>query len=63
MQPIIVGPGLAWTVPVVGSILAAIETWLLGKLTDIVFAKCDGIVGVEMRAMIGLTSSLDQWRP
>jgi hypothetical protein len=40
-------------VPVVGSILAAIETWLLGKLTDIVFANCDGIVAVEMRAMMG----------
>jgi hypothetical protein len=40
-------------VPVIGSILAAIETWLLGKLTDIVFANCDGIVAVEMRAMMG----------
>jgi hypothetical protein len=40
-------------VPVVGSVLAAIESWLLGKLTDVIFADCDGLVAVEMRAMIG----------
>jgi hypothetical protein len=40
-------------VPVVGSILGAIESWLLGKLTDVIFAKCDGIVAAEMRAMMG----------
>ena len=41
------------SVPVIGSILSAAEGWLLGKLTDIVFARCDGIVAVEMRAMMG----------
>src|SRR5579885_2855667 len=40
-------------IPVVGSVLGAIENWLLGKLTDIVFANCDGLVAVEMRAMMG----------
>lgn len=41
------------TIPVVGSILGAIENWLLGQLTSIVFANCDGLVAVEMRAMMG----------
>ena len=41
------------TIPVVGSVLGAIESWLLGQLTDIVFQECDGLVAVEMRAMMG----------
>jgi hypothetical protein len=41
------------SVPVVGSILGLIETWLLGKLTDIAFQNCDGVVAVELRAMMG----------
>ena len=40
-------------IPVVGSIVSAIEGWLLSQLTSIVFANCDGIVAVEMRAMMG----------
>ncbi len=41
------------SIPVLGSILSAIETWLLGKLTEIVFANCDGLVAVELRALMG----------
>jgi hypothetical protein len=40
-------------IPVVGPILSFIEPWLMSKLTDIAFANCDGIVAVELRAMIG----------
>jgi hypothetical protein len=41
------------TFPVVGSILGAVENWLLGQLTNIIFQICDGVVAVEMRAMMG----------
>jgi hypothetical protein len=41
------------SVPVVGSILSIIETWLMGKLTDAIFESCDGVVAVELRAMMG----------
>jgi hypothetical protein len=41
------------SVPVVGSILGKIESWLLGKLTAAVFKSCDGVVAVELRAMMG----------
>jgi len=44
---------LSLSLPVVGSILAAIEKWLLGRLIDALFADCDGIVAVELRAMMG----------
>ncbi|MBI1218691.1 MAG: hypothetical protein GC186_09115 [Rhodobacteraceae bacterium] len=44
---------LSVSIPVLGSVLGAIEGWLLGKLNDIIFAKCDGLVAVEMRAMMG----------
>lgn len=44
---------IAVTIPVLGSVLGAIESWLLDELTGLVFAKCDGIVAVELRAMIG----------
>jgi hypothetical protein len=40
-------------VPVVGSILTQVESWLLGKLTKAAFEKCDGVVAVELRAMMG----------
>jgi hypothetical protein len=41
------------SVPVVGSILGKIESWLLDKLTDAAFESCDGVVAVELRAMMG----------
>jgi hypothetical protein len=44
---------LTISIPVVGSIVGKIESWLLGKLTDAIFESCDGIVAVEMRAMLG----------
>lgn len=44
---------IAISVPVVGSILGLVEKWLLDKLTDTAFQNCDGIVAVELRAMIG----------
>jgi hypothetical protein len=44
---------IAISVPVVGSVLGLIENWLLGKLTDIAFQNCDGVVAVELRAMMG----------
>jgi hypothetical protein len=44
---------IAISVPVVGSILSAVESWLMGKLTDAVFQSCDGVVAVELRAMLG----------
>ncbi len=40
-------------VPVIGSALSILESWLMDKLTEAVFASCDGIVAVEMRAMMG----------
>jgi hypothetical protein len=39
--------------PVVGSILRKIESWLMNKLIDSLFEKCDGLVAVELRAMMG----------
>lgn len=44
---------LSLSIPVLGSILGAVESWLLDKLNDIIFVKCDGLVAVEMRAMMG----------
>lgn len=44
---------ISLSVPVVGSIVGQIESWLLGKLTDAVFESCDGVVAVELRAMLG----------
>ena len=44
---------IAISVPVVGSILGVVESWLMGKLTDAVFQSCDGVVAVELRAMLG----------
>jgi hypothetical protein len=41
------------SVPVFGSILKQIESWLLDKLTEAAFEKCDGVVAVELRAMMG----------
>lgn len=43
----------AISVPVVGSILALAEKWVLGKLSAAIFKSCDGVVAVEMRAMMG----------
>lgn len=44
---------LSLSIPVLGPILALIETWLLSKLTEAIFESCDGLVAVEMRAMMG----------
>ncbi len=44
---------LSISVPVVGSILGEIESWLMDKLTAAVFESCDGVVAVELRAMMG----------
>jgi hypothetical protein len=44
---------ISLSLPVVGSILGMIESWVLGKLTDAVFESCDGVVAVELRAMMG----------
>lgn len=41
------------SVPVVGSILGVIESWLMDKLTEAAFKSCDGVVAVELRAMMG----------
>ena len=41
------------SVPVVGSILSIVESWLLDKLSEAVFESCDGVVAVELRAMMG----------
>ena len=40
-------------VPVIGPILAILGGWLIGKLTDIAFARCDGLVAVEMIVVQG----------
>jgi len=44
---------LAIEIPVVGPILAFVENWLMDKLKSAVFESCDGVVAVEMRAMMG----------
>jgi hypothetical protein len=44
---------LTIAIPVLGSALAAIEGWLLSKLTGVVLANCDGLVAVELRALMG----------
>jgi hypothetical protein len=44
---------LALEVPVVGPILGFVENWLMDKLKSAVFESCDGVVAVEMRAMMG----------
>jgi hypothetical protein len=43
----------ALTVPVIGSIVGKIESWLLNKLKDAIFKSCDGIVATELLAMMG----------
>jgi hypothetical protein len=43
----------ALTFPVIGSIVSKIESWLLGKLSDAIFKSCDGILAIELRAMMG----------
>lgn len=40
-------------VPVFGSILGKLEVWLLDKLASAAFESCDGVVAVELRAMMG----------
>jgi hypothetical protein len=40
-------------VPVIGSILALVETWLLGQLGGLVSGGCDGIVAVEQVVLLG----------
>jgi hypothetical protein len=44
---------LTIAIPVLGTALAAIESWLLTKLTGVVLANCDGLVAVELRALMG----------
>jgi hypothetical protein len=44
---------IALSIPVVGSILGVIESWIMGKLIEAAFESCDGVVAVEMRAMMG----------
>src|SRR5690606_5191471 len=44
---------IAISVPVIGSILGLAEKWLLDRLTEAVFESCDGVVAVELRAMMG----------
>jgi len=41
------------SVPVVGSIVGLLESWLMDKLKDAIFESCDGIVAIELRAMMG----------
>lgn len=41
------------SIPVVGSVLSLAENWLMDKLIGAIFESCDGIVAVEMRAMMG----------
>jgi hypothetical protein len=41
------------SVPVVGSILVALRGWLADKFIEVVFESCDGLVAVELRAMMG----------
>lgn len=43
----------ALTVPVIGSIVGPIESWLMDKLIDVLFESCDGVVAGELRAMMG----------
>lgn len=40
-------------VPVIGPVLALVESWLLDKLKGALFESCDGVVAVEIRAMMG----------
>ena len=40
-------------VPVLGSILGVLESWLLQQLNTIVFANCDGLVAVEQVVIQG----------
>jgi hypothetical protein len=44
---------IAISVPVIGSILGMIESWLMDQLKEAIFESCDGVVAVELRAMIG----------
>ena len=45
--------GTASGVPVLGSILGVIGSWLVGQLTAIIFADCDGLVAVEQVVIAG----------
>jgi len=40
--------------PILGSLLVAIAGWLVGDLTGIIFADCDGPVAVEQAALTGV---------
>ena len=44
---------LTTEVPVVGSIVGVLSSWLIDKMSDIAFEPCDGVVAVELRAMMG----------
>jgi hypothetical protein len=44
---------VAAEVPAIGPILSLVGSWLMDKLTGVIFAKCDGLVAVELRAMMG----------
>jgi hypothetical protein len=44
---------LASNVPVIGSVIGAIASWALDKMSAAIFASCDGIVAAELRAMMG----------
>jgi hypothetical protein len=48
-----IAEAISGALPAVGSILGKIETWLMGKLADAAFESCDGVVAVELRAMMG----------
>jgi hypothetical protein len=39
---------LTINVPVIGSIIGTIESWLLDKLSAAIFESCDGIVAAEL---------------
>lgn len=40
--------------PVVGSILGAAAGWLVGELTSLIFANCDGLVAAEQISLTGV---------
>lgn len=43
----------AISVPVIGSVVDELESWLMGKLTDALFEACDGIVATELFVLMG----------
>jgi hypothetical protein len=44
---------IAAAVPFIGSVVGKIASFVVGYLTDTVFESCDGVVAVELRAMMG----------